>query len=99
MKAFVLHLGKKLWLIAASIIIIAAVLLTAARSMTPFLTEYKSDIEAWASRTLDAKLSIGEVKASWYYLEPMIKFKNVQLYDKSGKSPLLKNPWRASNAK
>ena len=75
---FFLRAIKVCWATLASVILLLAVLVTAIKYSLQFADDYKSDIENYVYDNFGAKISIGEIGASWQASGPV-----VQLYDLS----------------
>ena len=79
MRAKLLWVSHKLWLCVAAVVISVALLLSAARLITPVLATYKDDVASWASEKLHLKVNINSVSATWYRLAPMFKMHQVAI--------------------
>jgi len=73
-----------LWYLLVALLLLVAVLLTAARLWVPSLSEYRLEIEAAASEALKKDVSIGRLEATFRGLNPVLKLKNVELADPTG---------------
>jgi uncharacterized protein (TIGR02099 family) len=63
---------KRLWYVAAVCIILAALLVSGGRLLTPYLNSHLPDFERWASSILKAPVSIEKVYIAWDVYEPTI---------------------------
>ena len=70
-------------------IIIAALLISVTRLLTPVLDTHRNEIEAWASKLLDAPVTIQKVEISWYQYQPEVSLNKVTIIDKSTNLPSL----------
>lgn len=78
------YLGKiTKWLgyFIASLVIIAATLVSAGRLLTPYLNQHKSDFEHWASELLDVPVQIQQVHISWHGYVPQLTLDQVAILD------------------
>ena len=73
-----------LWYLLVALLLLVAVLLTAARLWVPSLSEYRLEIEAAASEALKKDVSIGRLEATFRGLNPVLKLKNVEVADPTG---------------
>lgn len=78
--------------IASGIIILAAVIVSMARLLTPILNDHRVDFEKYASRLLDRPVHIEQVMISWNICEPELSFQNVTLLDQQTQQPILNIP-------
>lgn len=70
----VLHIS---WLLAVTLLFLAALLLTAARLLVPSLAAYRLDIEAAAGEALGRQVSIARLEATWRDMGPVLKLRDV----------------------
>jgi uncharacterized protein (TIGR02099 family) len=54
----------------------------------PHIDNYKSDVEAIATRTIGSKVAIKEIGASWDSLRPQLTLDDVVIHDKAGNEAL-----------
>jgi len=78
-----------LWYLSVLLLLLVAVVLTAARVWVPSLSEYRLEIEAAVSEALDKDVSIGRLEATFRGLNPVLKLKNVELADPAGEQDTL----------
>lgn len=76
--------------VAATIVILLAVLLSLARIFLPYMTQYQARIADWASQALHRPVHIGQMQAAWRGFEPEFKFQNVEILNQQGTQVLLK---------
>ncbi len=89
MKRVVTHFVNKLWYIIAAVIILAALLVSVARLLTPLLNEHRTDFEKIASNVLQMPVMIRDVEVSWHGYAPEISLHNVTVLDPSTQKPKL----------
>lgn len=82
--------SRYLWLSAACLIILFAVLLNLARALTPLLEREKGYLEKWASAALHQSVHIGHVRASWRGFEPELQFSDVVVHRASDQQPVIR---------
>ncbi len=87
-KKFVTAMGY----VAASIIILAALLVSVTRLLTPVLAEHRPEFEAWASQVLKRPVSIGDIHIDWQVYEPQLVFNQVLIRDPKTKKPVFDIP-------
>tara|TARA_R110000868_G_scaffold8205_9_gene42867 strand:- start:41165 stop:45289 length:4125 start_codon:yes stop_codon:yes gene_type:complete len=68
----------------AIVILIIAVLVTLARSLTPLLNQHKDVFEKWASQFVQAPVRVESVQASFQGFAPTFNFKNVTIESPHG---------------
>lgn len=88
MKALFKSLTKKLGYLIAALIILAAVVMCVIRFTTPILDEHRADFEKMASQFLQAPVTIGNVRVSWYKYQPVFRLNNVTILDKETNEPV-----------
>jgi uncharacterized protein (TIGR02099 family) len=74
-------IATKIGYIAASLIIIFALLVSAGRLLTPYLNEHLPDFEKWSSDLLHAPVKMGHVEIAWNMYEPELAFNDVTILD------------------
>jgi uncharacterized protein YhdP len=75
---------KHIYLVSAAIILVFALLFTAARFMAPVLKNYRIDVENFASSIVHRPVQIGSIEATWHGFQPALKFNNVAVLNKPG---------------
>jgi uncharacterized protein (TIGR02099 family) len=83
------HVIRKLELVLASIIILAALLASITHLLTPVLNEHRADFEKLASRLLQMPVMIRSVKVRWHGYSPEIALFNVTILDADTLKPKL----------
>jgi uncharacterized protein (TIGR02099 family) len=76
-----IHVLRKLELMVASVIILAALLASITRLLTPVLNEHRADFEKLASRLLQMPVMIRSVEVRWHGYSPEISLSNVTIVD------------------
>ena len=75
------HFIRAHWLLFVSLLVLTAVALTAARLWVPTLGNYHHEVVAAASKALNRVVTIGKLEATWRGLEPVLKLKDVVIYE------------------
>ena len=83
-------LANHLWLLLMLVIILAGVLVSIGRLASPYLKEFKEDIQAEASRLIGTRVSIGDINASWKGFGPKLILRNIEIRNTSIQSTPLK---------
>lgn len=81
--------ARKLTYVFVAFVIFAAILVTAARLMTPIIDKHRADFEKWASDVLEIPVTIDKVNVSWYGYQPGISLSQVTLLSKDTREPEL----------
>lgn len=79
---------KRCWVPLAILIIIAAVISSLFRALTPWATQYKTKVEHHLSTLLGEPVTINTMETGWYWFEPVIKLNQVTVSD--GKQAVVK---------
>ncbi|WP_157957866.1 YhdP family protein [Aliidiomarina celeris] len=66
------YIINKLWLTLAVVVVIAAVLLSAARFALPHLDHFRADIETWVEQNYGQQVRIGGLDAAWSSRGPVL---------------------------
>ena len=74
----------------------AAVVLGLRYYLLPEIGQYRSDIEAAASRAVGAPVTIARIDADWDGLRPHLKFSDLKIADREGRTGLLLNEVHAT---
>ncbi|MEE4245007.1 MAG: hypothetical protein V2I33_06335, partial [Kangiellaceae bacterium] len=74
---------NKLWLIAAGLIILIALVLSTLRLLFPYINYYKGDIEQWLSKKLTASVTIDKIEGQWSTEGPTIFIGRLNVFDAS----------------
>lgn len=78
---------KQSWTVIAVLIILAAILSSLFRALTPWATQYKSQVENHLSNLLGVSVQVKTMETGWYWFEPVIKLNQVTLQN-NNKIPL-----------
>ncbi|KTD59030.1 transmembrane protein [Legionella shakespearei DSM 23087] len=78
---------KKIWVALAILIILAAVTSSIFRSLTPWATQYKGEVEQHLTSLLGQPVTIQSMETGWYWFQPVLKLKQITIHD--GKNPSL----------
>lgn len=68
---------KRVWIILATFIILAAICSSIFRSLTPWATQYKKEVEAHLSQIIGEPVSIQSMKTGWYWFQPVLKLEHL----------------------
>ncbi|MGD8308952.1 MAG: DUF3971 domain-containing protein, partial [Chromatiales bacterium] len=72
-------LAAKLWLAVILLVVVAGILVGAARVLLPAVAEYRAEVAAWAAERLGQPVRIGALGASWRGLGPQLVLSDVAL--------------------
>lgn len=68
---------KRIRIFLAALIIVAALLSSLFRALTPWATQYKAEVEQHLSTLLGEPVTIQSMETGWYWFEPVIKLNQV----------------------
>jgi uncharacterized protein (TIGR02099 family) len=54
----------------------------------PNIDQYKDDIAAFASKTIQRKVTIGDIQTGWRYISPRVSLSDVNVYDEQNRPAL-----------
>lgn len=74
---------KKSVYVLAALLVIAAIISTLFRALTPFAARYKGKVETQLSQLVGKPVIIGNLTTSWYWFEPVLKLSKVTIKDKA----------------
>lgn len=74
----------------ATLVIILAVFLSLARALAPLLSNYQPQLQSLVARLMHQPVTFGEVKVTWYWLEPVLEFSDVNVLSQDGQHSILK---------
>ena len=78
-----------IWILLVTTVISLAVVLSVARVLLPYMSDYKSELETVASRQIGHKVEIGNLDAGWRGVSPVLALEDVRLTSQSAeKIPL-----------
>ncbi|WP_298626660.1 YhdP family protein [uncultured Legionella sp.] len=72
---------KKIWVAVAILIVLAAVFSSIFRSLTPWAKQYKGEVEHHLTALLGQPVSIQSMETGWYWFQPVLKLKNININD------------------
>ena len=72
-------LANHLWFSLMLVIILTGVLVSIGRLASPYLKEFKADIQAEASRIIGTRVSIGDIDASWKGFGPKLILRDIEV--------------------
>lgn len=75
---------RALWLVAALLVIVYALLVVAAREMLPLIDRYQADINGYLSDTFGADVHIDRLTGLWQGVTPKVTLENVRVADSAG---------------
>ncbi len=73
------YIVKKLWTLAALLLVVFALLISILRFSLPYMEGQKSRLEGWLSNQYGVELSIGSLSASWTKSGPALVLNELQL--------------------
>jgi uncharacterized protein (TIGR02099 family) len=102
-KQTVLKAVDKLWYVLAACVIMAALLVSIARLLTPVLMEHRADFEKLASNLMSRPVLIRQIEITWHRYEPEISLEGITILDPKTQEPKLEmdrlainfNIWRS----
>lgn len=68
---------KKIWIILAVLVIVAAVCSSIFRSLTPWASQYKGEVERRFSLLVGQPVTIESMKTGWYWFHPVLKLEHI----------------------
>lgn len=74
-----MYVLKKLRVPVAVVFILMALVFTVFRAMTPWVKQYKPQIETQLSSLLGQPVSIDTLRTGWYWFQPVLRFDMLQL--------------------
>ncbi|MGE0371216.1 MAG: YhdP family protein [Gammaproteobacteria bacterium] len=74
-------LYSRLWLFGAGLVILLAVLLSVARLLAPYASDYHGDIERKVGELIGQRVEIGAVSAAWRGFGPRLQMTDIRLYE------------------
>lgn len=89
MKRTLVHIHHSLWITAVVVLILLAVLLTAARVTSPLLTVQRPTVERLLSTALSQPVHIGSLSLQWEKFMPVLKSSQVIIFDHTQTHALL----------
>lgn len=74
-----------IWYSIATFVVLAAILVSMARLLLPFASDYKSEAEQFVTRYSGQTIRISGLRAEWSGLGPQVYLEDVRLYEADGK--------------
>lgn len=93
MTAFWRKVVVRVGYVAASLLILAALLVSATRLLTPLLNDHRAYFEKFAARLLNRPVEIGEIVIVWSGYEPELTFHHVIVRDPETHQPNIQIPF------
>ena len=90
MNRFLTSCYHLLWYTVATLLILAAVLVTAARLALPGIGSYKDNIQAWVSNYMDYPVVINDISADWTGWVPNLRLTDIDLLEQDGKQRIVR---------
>lgn len=78
-KARIKRIVKKIWIIAAVLIIFAAVFSSLFRSLTPLAKQHKKEVENSLSLLIGQPVTVQSLETGWYWFHPVLKLDHVTI--------------------
>ncbi len=72
---------KKVWMTTAVFIITAAVVSGVFRALTPWISQYKAQVERHLSYLLGQPVTVQKMQTSWYWFEPVLRLEHLTIKD------------------
>jgi len=79
-----------LWYSFATIVVLAALLVSTARLLLPLVEDYKSEAEQLVSRYAGQTIRVSGLRAPWNGLGPDVRLRDVRVYDAGGQQARLR---------
>ncbi|WP_353369959.1 YhdP family protein [Aliiglaciecola sp. NS0011-25] len=73
------YVVRKLWTLAAVLLVLVAVSLSVIRFSLPYMDDHKHRIESWLSNRYGINLTIGQLSANWAKSGPSLILKDIKL--------------------
>ncbi len=80
-KRILFKIMKRCWVLLAVVLIIAAMIFTLFRALTPWVKQYKTQVEHQLTVLLGQPVTIQDLETSWYWFQPVLKMDQVTLED------------------
>lgn len=77
-----------LWLMAAVFVIMLIAAITIQFWVMPNITQYKNSIADFASKTIQQKVTIGDIRAGWSGINPHLQLNNIDIFDAQNRPAL-----------
>lgn len=89
MKTFAVKVARRLWYFIATLIVLAALTVSASRLLTPLLNSHRADFERYAAQRLHMPVVIKHIHISWNIFVPQLTFEQVAILDDQAHQPVL----------
>ncbi|MDP3704789.1 MAG: YhdP family protein [Legionellaceae bacterium] len=83
LKQVSLRILKRCWVPFAILVVSFAIVFTLFRALTPWVKQYKVQVENHLSTLLGQPVAIRDLETSWYWFEPVLKMDQVTVSDKN----------------
>jgi len=77
-----------LWLLAAALVMMVITAIAIQFWVMPNITQYKNTIATLASKAIQQKVAIGDIKAGWSGINPHLQLNNIDIYDAQNRPAL-----------
>ena len=78
------QLMRHAWTMFAVILVVLAIVFTLFRALTPWVKEYKGQVETQLSQMVGQKVTIKDIETSWYWFVPVLRMDQVTFADSQG---------------
>lgn len=78
-RHWVVRWSHRAWMAFAILLIITAIFFGVFRALTPWATQYQSDVEHHLSALVGQPVTIQSMQTSWYWFQPVLKLNDVAL--------------------
>ncbi|MDF1758288.1 MAG: YhdP family protein [Legionellaceae bacterium] len=86
LKKISLNIIKKSYLSLVVLIVLFAIIFSLFRALTPWVKEYKTDVEKRVSVKLGQPVTIQSLETSWYWFRPVLKLNDVKVLSEDSKT-------------
>ncbi len=83
-KIGMLKVFRHIWTMLAIFLVIMAIVFTLFRAMTPWVKQYRSQIQQQLSVWTGKKITIHDIETSWYWMTPVLRLNQVAISDTQG---------------
>lgn len=90
MKHILTNIHRGLWISFTILLMVLAIIFTAAHLLAPYVVEQRSAVEQWTSAWLNQPVQIGSIEVTWKKLNPVIKCTQVEILNDAKSKVLLK---------
>lgn len=82
--------SKKIWSALTILIVIAGIFVSIGRIATPYLNNFKAEIETEASKLIGSNVKIGEIRGLWHGFGPAVILRDIQISNSNQHTPPLR---------